>query len=111
MSRIAELQEKKGEATNRLETILRSARDAKRALTADEAKTATEVEVELRNINATLELENRFNEGLARQNRNISKQEEKDLSRFDYRSFLTHLSRQQRGQPSALQGIELEMVQ
>jgi HK97 family phage major capsid protein len=110
MSRIAELQEKKGEAVNRLESILRSARDAKRALSADETKTANDVEVELRNINATLELETRFNESLARSNRNLSKQEEKDLARFDYRTFLTHLSRQQRGQPSTLQGIELEMI-
>lgn len=107
--KLKQLQEKRGSLVKQARELLDLASTENRALTGEEMTKLTGLEAEVDALNATIDAEMRQ---IAREGQKItlSKQEERDVERFDYNKILRHLERNLKGQPSQLDGIEAEMI-
>ena len=105
------LQETRGGLVKQAREIIDAATTENRGLTADEQGKLSSIEGEIDGLSATIDAEVRQ---IARESKvvtGLSKQEDRDLGRFDFGKVVRHLDRVFRGQPGVIDGIELEMAQ
>jgi HK97 family phage major capsid protein len=110
-TRIKELNEKRGAKLKEASALITKAQTEKRELTADELKSVGTFQGEAENLAETIVAETRqfaLEKGTPL---TLSPDEKRDLGRFDYQKVLRHLHRTAKGQPSQIEGIELDMVQ
>ena len=104
------LQETRGGLVKQAREILDAASTEKRALNADEQAKLAGIEGEIDGLTVTIDAEMRQ---LARESAKpieLSKQENRDVDRFNFAKVLRHLDRAFKGQPSTLDGVEAELV-
>ncbi|GAA5124648.1 phage major capsid protein [Luteolibacter yonseiensis] len=104
--KLKQLQEKRGSLMKQCREILDKAQAETRSLTPDEQSKLAELETEMDGVNSTLEAEVRQ---LARESANpvqLNRQEQRSVDRFDLGVTLRSLAN-----GTALEGVELEMVQ
>lgn len=109
--RLKTLQEQRGAKVKELDAIFASARKENRSLSADEGTKYDGFEAEVRSLDADIVRELKHDNITRGNSTNLSKQEERDLGKFDYARLMNNLHRQARGAlTSPLDGIEAEMV-
>lgn len=104
------LQESRGSLVKQARELLDTASTEKRALTVDEMAKYEGLEGEIDGLGKTIEAEMRQ---LARESSKpleFNKGESRDIERFSFAKVLRHLDQVFKGRPSAIDGIEAEMI-
>ena len=109
--KLKQLQEKRGSLNKQIREIIDNATVTEtRSLTADEASKIDGLEAEINQIDQTIHAEMRQ---MARESQGapqLTKQEERDITRFDFSKVLNHLYRSAKGGVTTIDGIEAEMI-
>jgi len=111
MNKLKELQEKRGGLVTQVRQILDAAANENRGLTADEQTKLDQFEKEADGFTSLINAEVRQ---MARESQNMpqfTKQEARDVNRFDMAKLLNHMHADARGSRGGnLDGIEFEMI-
>jgi HK97 family phage major capsid protein len=105
------LNEQRGAKIQEAQTIREKVQTEKRGLTDEERTALRGINDEVDKYNEDINQEVRAIANASKSAPTFSKQEERDIARFELGKVVKHLDRVFRGQPSILDGIEAEMVQ
>lgn len=103
------LSEQRGAKHKEAQTIIEKVTAEKRGFTDDERSTVNGLQNEIDKFDADIEIEVRNISQATKVGPQFSKQEERDIGKFQLGKVVAHLDRVFRGQPSQLDGIEREM--
>jgi HK97 family phage major capsid protein len=105
------LQETRGGLVKQVRQIIDAATAENRGLNADESAKLATIEGEIDGLSATIDAEVRQLSRESAKPATFSKQESRDIERFNFAKVLRHLDKTFKGQPSQVEGIEAEMIQ
>lgn len=108
--KLKELQEKRGELVTQVRQTLDAAANEKRGLTADEQANLAKIETEADGFTSLIDAEVRQMSRESQRSPQFTKQEERDVNRFDFSKVLRHLHAHARGSSSVIDGAEAEMI-
>ena len=111
MKRLKELLEKRGAKAKEARTIIDKANTENRSITADEGAKIDALQKEVEAIDAGIAIESRQAMIESQRAPELSRGEQRDMGRFDFGRLLRSMHNTIKGAPSALDGIELEMIQ
>lgn len=111
MKRLKELLEKRGAKAKEARTIIDKANDEKRVPSAEERTKIDALHKEVEDIDANIAIESRQLAIESQKVPELSKNEKRDLNRFDFQKALRSMLATAKGQRSALEGIEAELFQ
>lgn len=105
------LNEQRGAKLKQGQELTETVTKEDRGFSDDERNKIRGINDEVEKIDQDIEQELRTIANLAKKGPDLSKQEERDLARFNLGKVVRHLDRAYKGQPSQLDGIEAEMIQ
>jgi len=108
--KLKELQEKRGELVNQVRQTLDTAANEARGLSADEQTNLAKLESEADSFGSLIDAEVRQMARESQRQPQFSKQEERDVNRFDFSKIINHLHAHARGSASVIDGVESEMI-
>jgi HK97 family phage major capsid protein len=107
---LKELNEKRGAKAKEARALIDAANTAKRELSAEERGKIATLQTECEGLDEQITTEIRQQALEKGKIVPLSKQEERDMGRFDYTKLLRHLHRTAKGQPSKIDGIEADLI-
>lgn len=108
---LKQLNEQRGAKLKKAHEITAKVTEEKRGFTDEERNEVRGLNDEIEKLNLDLTEEVRSVSNASQRPVQLSNQEERDIGRFDYAKMINHLHRSAKGSPSALDGIEAEMIQ
>lgn len=108
--KIKDLNEKRGAKLKEARTLIDKAVAEKRELTSAENQTVAGIHTEIEGLDAALQTEIRQLSLESQHAPKLSRQEERDVNRFDFGKLLRHMKSVAKGQRSTIDGVELEML-
>lgn len=105
------LSEQRGAKHKEAQTIIEKVTAEKRGFTDEERSTVTGLQSEVDKLDGDIQIEVRNISQATKVGPTLSKQEERDMSKFQIGKVIRHLDAVYRGRPTNIDGIEAEMVQ